>query len=133
MTEPRSTASPLVHDYRNGGFTIGEEFHSGPVLIVGEEGDGFAIHPWHATDPDGLTVEDFAPLLGAKHRPDLVLLGVGAEMTHSHAELRMAMTGAGVPLEVQSTPAVCRTWNLLLSEGRRVALAAIPPGGPVLP
>ena len=126
-------ASPLIHDYRNGGFTIGEEFHPGAVMIIGEDGGGFAVHPWHATDTDGLTVEDFSLLLEAGQPPDLALFGVGAEMRHSHAELRMAMTGRGVPLEVQSTPAVCRTWNLLLSEGRRVALAAIPPGPRALP
>ena len=59
---------------------------------------------------------------------DPLLLGVGEQMNHPFAKLRMAMTGAGIPLEVQSTPAICRTWNLLLSEGRRVALAAIPLG-----
>ena len=53
-------------------------------------------------------------------------------MDHRFAELRMALTGKGVPLEVQTTPAICRTWNLLLSEGRRAALAAIPLGPPAL-
>ena len=124
---PQPLASPLIHDYRNGGFTIGEEFRAGSILILGEEGDGFTIDSWHATDPDTLTIDDFNPLLKAKNRPDLILFGVGAVMGHSHAKLRMAMTGMGIPLEVQTTPAICRTWNLLLSEGRRAALAAIPP------
>ena len=124
--------SPLIHDYRNGGFTIGEQFHSGAIMILGEEGKGFAIQPWKASDPDRLTVKDFAPLLKASSPPDLILLGVGGEMEHSHAKLRMAMTGQGVPLEVQTTPAICRTWNLLLSEGRRAALAAIPVGPPAI-
>ena len=121
-------APPLVNDYRNGGFTIGTEFHPGPVLIVGKEGAGFAVDAWHATDPDSVTAADFSPLLEAESRPDLILFGVGAEMRHSHADLRMALAGEGIPLEIQTTPAICRTWNLLLSEGRRVALAAIPPG-----
>ena len=124
--------SPLIHDYRNGGFTIGEQFHPGPVLILGEEGEGFTIQKWKAADADGLTVKDFAPLIKASSPPDLILLGVGEEMAHSFAELRMALTGKGVPLEVQTTPAICRTWNLLLSEGRRAALAAIPIGPPAL-
>lgn len=117
--------SPLIKQYDGGGFTIGEEFHPGSILITGEEGSGFAVHPWHASDANALTVEDFRQILELPLRPDLILLGVGEEMQHPFAPLRMAMTGAGIPLEVQTTPAICRTWNLLLSEGRRVALAAL--------
>ena len=118
---------PLISGYANGGFTVAGEFHPGSVLVF-EAGDGFTIRAWPATDPDRLAAADFAPLLKAGPPPDLLLLGVGGRMDHSFAKLRMAMTGKGVPLEVQTTPAICRTWNLLLGEGRRVALAAIPPG-----
>ncbi|CAI8346376.1 MAG: hypothetical protein CNE91_01565 [SAR116 cluster bacterium MED-G04] len=120
--------SPLIRDYDQGGFTIGDDFHPGSVLINGEEGEGFSIQSWPVNDPEALTVTDFTILLESPQRPDLILLGVGEQMNHPFAKLRMAMTGAGIPLEVQSTPAICRTWNLLLSEGRRVALAAIPLG-----
>lgn len=117
--------SPVIKDYNNGGFTIGETRHEGSVLIGGEEGSGFAIIPWDADRADELTRDDFAFFLNAENRPDLIILGVGTAMTHPFAKLRMALTGAGIPLEVQTTAAACRTWNLLLSEGRHVAFAGI--------
>ena len=37
-----------------------------------------------------------------------------------------ALEALGLGVEVMSSPAACRTYNVLLSEGRRVALALIP-------
>ncbi|MGC6484927.1 MAG: Mth938-like domain-containing protein [Candidatus Puniceispirillales bacterium] len=117
--------SPVIKDYSHGGFTIGEDFHQGSVLIRGEEGSGFVITAWDADTADSLTRDDFQFFFDGVNRPDLIVLGVGASMQHPFAKLRMALTGAGIPLEVQTTAAACRTWNLLLSEGRHVAFAGI--------
>jgi uncharacterized protein len=124
MTETEPLA-PVIKDYSNGGFTIGESRHDGSVLIKGQEGSGFVISAWSATKADILTRDDFSFFLKADDQPDLIVLGVGATMQHPFAQLRMALTGEGIPLEVQTTAAACRTWNLLLSEGRRVAFAGI--------
>ena len=117
--------TPVINDYANGGFSIGEDFHKGSIQINGQEGAGYAISSWQVDDADALTTDDFSLFIEGKDRPDLIVLGVGAVMTHPFAKLRMALTGVGIPLEVQTTAAACRTWNLLLSEGRRVGFAAI--------
>ena len=117
--------TPVINDYANGGFSIGEDFHEGSIQINGQEGAGYAISPWHVDDADKLTTDDFSLFIEGEEKPDLIVLGVGSVMTHPFAKLRMALTGAGIPLEVQTTAAACRTWNLLLSEGRRVGFAAI--------
>ncbi|MEL6220164.1 MAG: Mth938-like domain-containing protein, partial [Pseudomonadota bacterium] len=39
------------------------------------------------------------------------------------ADVRQAIEAAGIGVEVMSTPSACRTYNVLLSEGRRVACA----------
>jgi len=56
---------------------------------------------------------------------DVIFLGTGAEIAHAPASLRAAVEGAGMGLEVMNSPAACRTYNVLLGEGRRVALAAL--------
>jgi len=55
-----------------------------------------------------------------------VFLGMGAEIAHAPAGFRAQIEAAGMGLEVMASPAACRTYNVLLSEGRRVALAALP-------
>jgi uncharacterized protein len=42
------------------------------------------------------------------------------------ADLRDRLHEAGLGVEAMASPAACRTYNVLLSEGRRVALAALP-------
>jgi uncharacterized protein len=56
----------------------------------------------------------------------VIFVGTGAEMAHLPPALRSALEGAGIGVEPMNTPAACRTYNVLLSEGRRVALAALP-------
>ena len=123
-------SSPVIKDCTRGGFAIGEDFFEGSIQINGREGNGFAITPWQATNPDALTEDDFSLFLKGDARPDLIVLGIGAAMAHPFAQLRMALTAEGIPLEVQTTAAACRTWNLLLSEGRHAGFAAIAVGRP---
>lgn len=69
---------------------------------------------------------DAAPLLALAGQVDVIFLGMGAEIAHAPADLRQAIEAVGVGLEVMNSPAACRTYNVLVSEGRRVALAVLP-------
>ena len=40
-------------------------------------------------------------------------------------ELQVQLHEKGVNLEIMSTPAACRTWNVLLTEGRNAAVALL--------
>lgn len=56
--------------------------------------------------------------------PEVVILGTGATLRFPHPELARRLSAAGIGLEVMDSNAACRTYNILLAEGRRV-LAAI--------
>ncbi|WP_445811201.1 Mth938-like domain-containing protein, partial [Yoonia sp.] len=57
---------------------------------------------------------------------DVVFVGTGAEIAHLPADFRNTLEQAGIGVESMASPAACRTYNVLLSEGRRVAVALIP-------
>jgi len=57
--------------------------------------------------------------------PDLVLLGTGQRLSFPQAETLQHLARAGVGYEVMDTPAACRTYSVLSSEGRSVAAALI--------
>lgn len=116
---------PIISDYSGGGFTIGGAFSSGSVLIFGADGTGFTILPWAMDDPDTIDAAALAPLYQMKDAPNLIVLGVGAHMKHPFLKLRAELSTQGIAVEILTTPAACRTWNLLLSEGRKVAFAAL--------
>ena len=69
---------------------------------------------------------DAAPILAAAGEIDVLLHGTGAEVAHADPAFRAALEGAGIGIEAMATPAACRTFNVLLGEGRRVAAALLP-------
>ena len=57
--------------------------------------------------------------------PEIVILGTGWKTQRPPRELVFAMARRGIGFECMDTPAACRTFNILLSEGRDVAAILI--------
>ena len=112
------------------------EVHYGSAQPIDSYGPGFfrvggdridgAILATETTARTWAGLEDADSLLKLAGAVDVIFLGTGSEIAHAHAGLRAAVEGAGMGLEVMNSPAACRTYNVLLGEGRRVALAALP-------
>ena len=69
--------------------------------------------------------EDTEVLVASASTVDVLLVGTGASMTPLPSAFKHALTEAGVGLEPMASPTACRTYNVLLSEGRRVAAALL--------
>lgn len=103
-----------VDGYGPGFFRVAGQVHHGPVLLAGEH-----LRPWGGLDDiDGLT--------GLGRSVDVLFIGMGAEIARLPASLLAALEDAGLMVETMSTPSAARSYNLTLSEGRRVACALIP-------
>ncbi len=81
------------------------------------------IEDWKPAAVEQLTIDDFAPLLALS--PEVVILGTGPRQRMPPPELFAAFASRGIGLEVMDTGAACRTYDLLLSELREVAIALI--------
>ena len=81
------------------------------------------IADWRPAAPDRLAIEDFAALLETP--PEVLLLGTGASQRLPPPELYAAFAARGIGLEAMDNRAACRTYNLLLSEYRNVAVAIL--------
>jgi len=103
-----------VEGYGPGFFRIGGVLVDGPVILRPEARRGWA------------GFDDRAPLLALAGQVDVLFVGTGAEIAHLPADLRDALEAAGLGIEAMATPAACRTYNVLLSEGRRIAAALLP-------
>ena len=114
LNEVVFTDAKPVDGYGPGFFRVGGEVIDGGV-IAGPSG----TLRW-----EGLA--DTNALLALKAQIDVLFLGTGAEVAHLPDDFLSTMEEAGVAVEAMSSPAACRTYNVLLSEGRRIALAALP-------
>ena len=81
------------------------------------------IEPWQVHEPANLTLADLEPAI--ELQPEIVLLGTGAKLKLSDVELMSALASLRIGLEVMSTPAACRTFNVLVHERRRVVAALL--------
>jgi len=79
--------------------------------------------PWPVTSFDALTAEHFDQIDAT--RPDVVILGTGARQRFVHPKLTAVLTARRIGVECMDNQAACRTYNILMAEGRKVALALI--------
>ena len=75
----------------------------------------------------GVTSESLAEVTAAGRagEVEILLLGCGPRMAPVPRPLRETLRAAGIVIEAMDTGAACRTYNVLMSEGRRVAAALI--------
>jgi uncharacterized protein len=81
------------------------------------------IEDWTATSFDALTAEHFNALAGLDR--EIVLFGTGKRLRFPQPALTRALVQSGVGLEFMDIRAACRTYNILVSEERKVAAALL--------
>lgn len=115
LNEVHFDSGTPVQGYGPGFFRAGDRVVTGAMLIL----PGSPPQGWSGYD-------DVEAVLAAAGRIDVLFVGTGADPGHPPAGFRAAIEGAGVGLEVMASPSACRSYNVVLGEGRRVALAVLP-------
>ncbi|CUH81502.1 hypothetical protein TRM7557_03456 [Tritonibacter multivorans] len=114
LNEVQYTDAKPIDGYGPGFFRVGGDLFEGAMLT-----DTTGTRAWGGYG-------DAETLLALAGQVDVLFIGTGAEIAHIPADLRSALEAAGLGVEIMNSPAACRTYNVLLSEGRRIALAALP-------
>ena len=114
LNEVQYDDSKPVDGYGPGFFRVGGKRYDGPVYVSAS-----GVTSWGAFD-------DLETIMADHGKVDVLFVGTGAEIAHIPEAFRTRLEDAGFGVEAMASPAACRTYNVLLSEGRRVALALIP-------
>ena len=93
--------------------------HQGNLVLLPRR----LIQDWTDATFDSLTQADFDFL--AELKMEIMILGTGAKQRFPHPQLLQGLMRAGVGLEVMNTQAACRTYNILVAEGRSVGCALL--------
>ncbi len=78
---------------------------------------------WPVASFDTLSAEHFDQI--AATMPDVVILGAGRRQRFVHPRLTTVLTSRRIGVECMDNQAACRTYNILMAEGRKVVLALI--------
>lgn len=110
----------MIEAYGDGGFRVSGTAYQGGVIVLPNRSMS-----WPVSNFATLSLDDFAPIVAASKAGDvsLMLLGCGSRMLMLPGALKQALRAAGVVTEVMDTGAACRTYNVLLAEGRQVCAA----------
>lgn len=113
VTEIDFGAARPIDGYGPGFFRVGGQRHDGDMALL----------PAGPLAWGGLTAPGV--FVAAAASVDVVLVGTGADIRAIPADFRDALEQAGIGVEFMATPSACRTYNILLSEGRRVGAALL--------
>lgn len=114
----------IIQSYAKGRFRVSGDIHEGAIIVRPNAVSEWACD-WQA-GAKALCLSDFQLFLDQKNEIDVVLLGAGASMADFPMTLRVDLKKAGLNVDVMDTGAACRTYNVLMAEGRRVAAALLP-------
>ena len=106
--------------YGPGYFDINKVRHEHAVTF-GTTGD---VERWPAATADEIDADALAQ--AAKDSPEVLLIGTGSRQRFLSAPLMKPLIKAGIGVEIMTTQAAARTFNILVAEGRRVRIALIP-------
>ncbi|WP_270729880.1 Mth938-like domain-containing protein [Shimia sp. Alg240-R146] len=114
MNEVHYEDAVPIDGYGPGFFRINGEVLKGAAIITTTGARG-----WQGYD-------DVASVLALAGEVDFILLGTGADMVPVNKAFRDTVEAAGIGVEPMASPSACRTYNVLVSEGRRVAAVVFP-------
>jgi uncharacterized protein len=119
--EDRARAVPgsnAFTGYGPGYIEVNGTRHTSSVVVSAER-----VEAWTARSVRDLARADFAALVDLA--PEILLLGTGATFTFPEPAALADLHAARIGVEVMDTQAACRTYNILLGEGRNVVAALI--------
>ena len=111
-----------IDAYGNGGFRFASMSHKGSIIALPS-----GVWAWDIIDPAHLTIASLSRIFAEPRGGEFqfLLLGTGVAQVFPSPEVRRAFLGCGIGLDVMTTGAAARTYNVLLAEGRPVGAAMI--------
>ncbi|MBI1262505.1 MAG: hypothetical protein GC184_12370 [Rhizobiales bacterium] len=119
--KPHFESQPAVDSYGNMGFRLAGQLFPNGVIIT-----PLGLYPWGVTRMRDAMPSDFERLLAAADHFDVCVIGCGETIEQFPKETRDFLLENRIAADLMNTASACRTYNFLLSEGRRVAAALIP-------
>ena len=104
--------------YGDGYVMVNSQRHESNLIVLPAQ-----VLPWDVAGFSALKETDFEPFIDLDL--EIVLLGTGAKQRFPHPRLTRALAAKRIGVEAMDLQAACRTYNILVAEGRRVAAALL--------
>lgn len=105
-----------------GGITVAEKTYPGSLILSSESVDS----DWPVETVADVSEDTLQPVFDLS--PEVVILGTGRTQRFLEPALMMTFHTQSIGIEIMTTEAACRTFNVLVMENRKVVAALLPPG-----
>ena len=110
-----------VTRYDDSGVEINERYYPNSIILCPDE----PVRAWDISSPEEIS-ESTTHLFFA-FEPEIILIGTGRRIHHPDPIVRVQFNQEGIGIEILDTASACRTFNLILAEGRRVVAGLLAP------
>ena len=111
----------VIDSYGPNRFRVAQADYEGPVIVFPDR-----VLSWDVRSVDALAADRLDAVTAADSGVELLLIGTGTRTEFIPPAVRRPIRDRGVAIDFMDTGAACRTYNVLLAEGRRVAAALMP-------
>ncbi|MDB3954036.1 Mth938-like domain-containing protein [Alphaproteobacteria bacterium] len=111
----------LIESYGQGQFRVAGDLWRQAIIVMPEQ-----TAKWSVQSVAELTVESLSPVYNAEPAIEILLIGCGDRMVMVSSTFKKQCRAKGFGVDTMDTGAACRTYNVLMAEGRRVAAALLP-------
>jgi uncharacterized protein len=108
----------VIDSYGSGRFKVSQEPYTSSILVTPDW-----TKPWLVQSFDDISINSLAPILAEE--AEILIIGAGERMQLMASLLRQEFREAKIAVDIMDTGAACRTYNLLMGDGRRVAAALL--------
>jgi uncharacterized protein len=115
----RAEGVNVIHAYTRTSVSVNGQVHSRSIIVP----PSGPMVDWPVQSLQALTEADFHPILAA--RPEVLILGTGTTLRFIQPGLMRHLMSARIGVETMDTAAACRTYNILVGEGRQVMAALL--------
>ncbi|MCG6965571.1 MAG: Mth938-like domain-containing protein [Chromatiaceae bacterium] len=119
MSLDNASGVNVVNSYEPGRVQIRDQVFTTSMIVLPK----LLLPDWEPRQAASLRAVHFQPIL--QRRPEIVIVGTGETQVFPDAGVFAALMDLGIGFEVMHNSAACRTYNILLAEDRRAALALI--------
>jgi uncharacterized protein len=114
-----ASAKNLIRAVEHGRIRIGEQWITGNLIVTADA----IVSDWLPRRAERISIDDLGPAL--KFDPELIVVGAGMAPQPPDVDLMAELARQSIGLEFMDTAAACRTFNVLVHEGRRVVAALV--------
>lgn len=109
----------VIHSYDESGININQRLYTQSLVLSANR----LIEDWPIQQIDQLEQSLLEPIIELD--PEVIIIGTGPNLVFPHPQTYAWIINQGKSIEFMDTGAACRTYNVLLSEGRKVVAGFI--------